>query len=151
MALKDSMWKIVTNKKKNKKEESFFKDEDFPPLPKSSSAEEYHSESDDSSNKTHRTTNKIKLRRTFKMISPDIDSIKQRKLVADIDDSSEDDTSTNSSSSKTMGKEHQVKCKRKIIHLMKEPRHVLLSNEYQQKEVKKEDDDIEEIIQKIEN
>ena len=34
---------------------------------------------------------------------------------------------------------------------MKEPRHVLLSKEYQKKQVKKEDDDIEEIIQKIEN
>ena len=54
-------------------------------------------------------------------------------------------------SSKTIEKEHQVKCKRKIIHLMKEPRHVLLSKEYQKKEVKKEDDYIEEIIQKIEN
>ena len=41
--------------------------------------------------------------------------------------------STNSSSSKTRKKEHQVKCKRKIIHLMKEPRHVLLSKEYQKK------------------
>ena len=85
------------------------------------------------------------------MISPDIDSIKRRKSVADTDDSSEDDTSTNLSSSKTMKKEHKVKCKRKIIHLMKEPRHVLLSKEYQKKQVKKEDDDIEEIIQKIEN
>ena len=85
------------------------------------------------------------------MISPDIDIIKRRKSNADTDNSSEDDMSTNSSSSKTLGKKHQVKYKSKLGNLMKEPRHVLLSKEYKQKEVKKEDDDIEEIIKKIEN
>ena len=48
-----------------------------------------------------------------------------------------------------MGKKHQVKCKRKLADLMKEPRHMLLSKEYQQKEVKKEDDDIEKSSRKF--
>ena len=50
-----------------------------------------------------------------------------------------------------MDKKHQVKCKRKITNLLKESRHILLSKENQLNKVKKEDDDIEEIIKKIEN
>ena len=123
----DSTWKIVTHKKKTKKEESFFTNEEFPLLPKSTSTEEYQSESDDSSNKTHQTTNKIKLHKFFYLISPVNDGIKQRKSNTDTDNSSKDDMLTNSSSSKTLGKKHQVKCKRKLANLMKKPRHVLLS------------------------
>ena len=147
----DSTWKIVTHKKRNKKQETFFTDEEYPSLPKSSSAKEYQSESDDSSNKTHQTTNHTRLSKNLKLISLDIDGIKHKKSSTGADNLSEDDMSTNSSPYKTMKKEHQVKCKRKIIHLMKDPRHVLLSKEYQKKQVKKEDGDIEEIIQKIEN
>ena len=147
----DSTWKIVTHKKRNKREESFFSDEEFPPLPKSSSAEESQSDSDNSSDKTRRTTNKTKLRKFFKLISPDIDGLKPRKSNKDPDESSEDDMSTKSSTSNSMGNDHKQKCKRKLTYIKKEPKHVLLSKDRKQGDVKKEDDDIEEIIKKIEN
>ena len=133
----DSTWKIVTHKKRNKKQETFFTDEEYPSLPKSSSAKEYQSESDDSSNKTHQTTNHTRLSKNLKLISLDIDGIKHKKSSTWADNLSEDDMSTNSSSSKTMKKKHQVKCKREISNLMKESIQIFRSKEKHLKEVKK--------------
>ena len=147
----DSTWKIVTHKKRNKKEETFFTDEEYPPLPKSSSAKEYQSKSDNSSGKTHQTTNHTRLSKNLKLISLDIDGIKHKKSSAGTDNISEDDISTNSFSSKTMEKKHQVKCKRKIINMMKESIQIFRPKERHLTEVKKEDEVIDKNIKKIEN
>ena len=86
------------------------------------------------------------------MISPDIDSFKQRKSLADIDDSSKDDISTNSSSSKTMKKRTPSEVQEKDYSPYERAQTcAVIKRITEKKEVKKEDDDIEKIIQKIEN